>query len=323
MQKLHTACRMQHTVSDSQKQAFAMPSIFENHRFACDGRTLAYRRVGAPPTDAAQVAAGTPQLAFFHGVLRSADVFAPLTSHLGARYDLRLLDHRGHGASDPAERYLVVDFVADAVAWLRDCVRTPVVLYGHSLGAMVAAGAAAECPDLVRGCILEDPPFRTLGPRIGDTGFWSYFSQVAELLKVPRSTTELARALAEIRMAAPHGGPAVRLGDVRDGASLRFLASSLNQLDPRVLEPLVARRWMEGYDEAAVFSRIRCPVLLLQADAALGGMLVDEDVAEFRRHVKETIHIRLPGVGHMMHWQRTQEIANLAFAFVESLGSAS
>lgn len=314
---------MQHTVSDSEKQAFAMPSILENHEFACSGRTLAYRRGGAAaPTDVDQNAAATPRIAFFHGVLRSADVFAPLIAQLGSRYDLRLLDHRGHGASDPAERYLVVDFTADAAAWLRDCVRSPVILYGHSLGAMVAAGAAAACPELVRGCILEDPPFRTLGPRIGDTGFLSYFSQVAELLREPRSTTELARALAEIRMADPKGGPTVRLGDARDGASLRFLASSLNQLDPRVLEPLVAGRWMEGYDEAAVFSGIRCPVLLLQADTAMGGMLVDEDVAEFRRRVPETIHIRLPGVGHMMHWQRTQEIANLTFAFVESLRTA-
>ena len=302
-----------------------MTSILESKNFALDGRSLAYRRSGGiMQADARQKSppATTPQIAFFRGVLRGADVFAPLVSQLGSRYDLWLLEHRGHGASAPAERYLVVDFVADAVRWLQDCVRQPVVLYGHSLGAMVAAGAAAECPDLVRGCILEDPPFRTLGPHIGGTNFLSYFSQVAGLLKEPRSTADLARALAEIRIVDPRGGPTVRMGDTRDAVSLRFLAASLNQLDPRVLEPLVTGQWMQGYDEPAIFSRIRCPVLLLQADAAMGGMLVDEDVAEFRRCVPDTMHIRLPGVGHMMHWQRTQEVTNLTFAFVESLRAA-
>lgn len=299
-----------------------MTSILESLNFALDGRSLAFRRsLAAQRADTAEDAPGvaTPQLAFFHGVLRNADVFAPLVSPLSSRYDLWLLEHRGHGASATAARYLVVDFVADAVRWLRDCVRRPVILYGHSLGAMVAAGAAAECPDLVRGCILEDPPFRTLGPHIGGTNFLSYFSQIADLLQKPRSTAELARALAEIRIVDPHGGPTVRFGDTRDAVSLRFQAASLNQLDPRILTPLVGGQWMQGYDEPSIFARIRCPVLLIQADAAMGGMLVDEDVAEFRRHVPETLHIRLPGVGHMMHWQRTQEITNLTFAFVESL----
>ncbi|MBA4016531.1 MAG: hypothetical protein C0483_05030 [Pirellula sp.] len=310
---------MQHTVGAAQKQAFDMTSILKSLDFVLDGRSLAYRRsLSASQADAYQDAP-TPQLAFFHGVLRNADVFAPLASQLGARYDLWLLEHRGHGASTPADRYLVVDFVADAVAWLRECVRRPVVLYGHSLGAMVAAGAAAACPDLVRGCILEDPPFRTLGPHIGGTNFLSYFSQIADLLEVPRSTDDLARALAEIRITDPQSGSTVRFGDTRDPVSLRFQAASLNQLDQRILTPLVGGQWMQGYDEPAIFARIRCPVLLLQADTAVGGMLVDDDVAEFRRRVPETMHIRLPGVGHMMHWQRTQDIANLTFAFVESL----
>ena len=34
-------------------------------------------------------------------------------------------------------------------------------------------------------------------------------------------------------------------------------------------------RWLEGYDQQRVFQSIRCPVLLLQADAAAGGMLAD------------------------------------------------
>jgi pimeloyl-ACP methyl ester carboxylesterase len=295
---------------------FPMHEIPGSAKCVVDGRHLAYQRRRPPPTEPASEVAS---LAFFHGVLRSADIFSPLTAPLGTRYDLWLLDHRGHGSSDRAERYLVVDFVADAVRWLRECVPRPVVLYGHSLGAMVAAGVAAQCPDLVRGCALEDPPFRTLGPHIGATNFLSYFAQIAELLKTPRSVPQLAAGLAEIRIVDPRGGPEIRLGDTRDPVSLRYQAAALKKIDPRVLEPLVGGQWMQGYDEPAIFAAIRCPVLLLQADASLGGMLVNEDVVEFRKHVEDVSLVRMPGVGHMMHWHKTQEIANLVFGFVESL----
>lgn len=267
-------------------------------------------------------AAPAASLAFFHGVLRTGDIFSPLTSHLHARYELRQLDQRGHGASSRAERYLVVDFVADAVAWLREEIRHPVVLYGHSLGAMVAAAAAAQCPELVRACVLEDPPFRTLGAHIGASNFHDYFAQIQQAIAAPGTTRELAVRLGEITFHDPATAGLRRMREVRDGVSLRLLASSLRRLDPHVLEPLVGGRWLDGYDEERTFAAIRCPVLLLQADLTQGGMLIDDDVALFRRLVDDVTLIRMPGVGHMMHWHRTQEIANLVTGFVDSLDPA-
>ncbi|MCE9606562.1 MAG: alpha/beta hydrolase [Planctomycetia bacterium] len=302
------------------------PHCWTTERFTNDGRRLSFFHSAE-----ANVESGKPlprtAVAMLHGVLRSWNVFLPLTAHLSTRYDLWSLDQRGHGASDRAERYLVVDYVADAVAWLRGTfgrqgrVR-PIVLYGHSLGAMVAAGVAAACPELVRGVVLEDPPFRTLGPHIGATNFHSYFEQIALLVRDRQASSTvagLARRLAEITFVDPQSGRAQRLGDVRDAASLRFSAAALMHVDPHVLDPLVAGDWLDGYDEDAVFDGLKCPVLLLQADAALGGMLVDADVERLRARAADVTHLRMPGVGHMMHWQRTQEIANYTFSFIESL----
>lgn len=301
------------------------------HRWTTERFTHADRRLSFAHLTESTVENGKPvprtAIALLHGVLRSWNVFLPLTAHLATQYDLWALDQRGHGASERGGRYLVVDYVEDAVAWLRATfgrqgrVR-PVVLYGHSLGAMVAAGAAAACPELVRGVVLEDPPFRTLGPHIGATNFHGYFEQIAQLVRdrAPTSTVaELARSLAEIKFVDPRTGGSQRLGDVRDPASLRFSAAALMHVDPHVLDPLVAGDWLDGYDEDGVFAGLKCPVLLLQADAALGGMLVDEDVARLRALAADVTHIRMSGVGHMMHWQRTQEIANFTFSFIESL----
>lgn len=260
-----------------------------------------------------------PTIAMLHGVLRGWNYMLPLSSHLGNAFEVAALDHRGHGNSDRAERYLVVDYVEDAVAWLQEAVGRPVVLYGHSLGAMVAAGVAAECPELVRGIVLEDPPFHCLGNRIAETSFLSYFQALAPFVGAQQPVVELARALRELTYVDPGSGRTLRLGDVRDALSLRHFASSLRRVDPKVIEPIVAGRWLDDFDCERVFRGIRCPTLLLQADVAAGGMLADVDVACMQELVDDLVHLRMPGVGHSMHWQRTAEIVNHVIAFVESL----
>ena len=97
-------------------------------------------------------------LLMLHGVGRLGRDFAPLLPWLTDR-QVFLWDHRGHGRSDRAAgEYLVRDYAADVVAWLRGYGSGTVDLYGHSLGALVALRAAAEAPDRVRSLILEDPP---------------------------------------------------------------------------------------------------------------------------------------------------------------------
>jgi pimeloyl-ACP methyl ester carboxylesterase len=254
----------------------------------------------------------------FHGVLRAWNCFLPLSAHLSPTYDLTSLDQRGHGMSDRAERYLVADYADDAVEWLERAIGRPVVLYGHSLGAMVAANVAARSPKLVRGVVLEDPPFDTLGRYIKNTALQDYFGQLSNLVARRLPQAELTRRLADVTTTNPQSGGSLRLGDVRDAAALRFFASTLRLVDPRVFDPIVSGNWLEGYYIDGVLGGIRCPVLLLQGEASSGAMLTDADVARVRGAVADVAHVRL-AAGHMLHWQKTQEVAALTIAFVESL----
>src|SRR5687767_921873 len=90
-----------------------------------------------------------PPLVLLHGVTRRWQDYAPLLPTLTLRWHVHALDFRGHGKSDRTAEgaYRVADYVADAAALLRD-VGKPSVVYGHSLGAMVAAGVAAAEPGL-------------------------------------------------------------------------------------------------------------------------------------------------------------------------------
>src|SRR3954447_21862479 len=129
------------------------------------------RRV-AGPYGALNVASGPqngPPLLFLHGVGRLWQDFLPLVPRFACRWQFFAVDFRGHGQSDRAPgKYLVTDYVRDALFVAREVIGKTPVIYGHSLGALVAAAAAAELGALARGTVLEDPPFDVLGPNIAD-----------------------------------------------------------------------------------------------------------------------------------------------------------
>lgn len=261
-----------------------------------------------------------PALVFFHGVTRHWQSFVPLIPTLAVRWHVHALDHRGHGLSSrkPAG-YLVKDYVRDAAAFVAQQVQGPVVLYGHSLGAMVAAGVAAELPQQVRGVVLEDPPFDTMGPHIEQTALLSYFAGVQPFAESTLPVGALARQLAEIPLTTPGKAGSIKLGDTRDMASLRFTARCLKQLDRDVLSPIVAGRWLDGFDWAGTLAQISSPALLLQADVTAGGMLTDTDAAEAERLMSDCCRVRLPKVGHLIHWLQTETCLRLVLSFLESL----
>ena len=99
-----------------------------------------------------------PRLLMLHGVGRAARTFSALAMQLPSRFDVWAADFRGHGHSGQADnRYRVVDYLQDAIAALQAAAE-PAVVYGHSLGSLVAAALAAECPSQVAAVLLEDPP---------------------------------------------------------------------------------------------------------------------------------------------------------------------
>jgi pimeloyl-ACP methyl ester carboxylesterase len=256
-----------------------------------------------------------------HGVLRRWQTFHPLWPHLASRWQLQGLDFPGHGASDrlPGGEYRVSDYARVAADFVSQHIGEPPILYGHSLGAMVAAAVASQLGRHVKAVVLEDPPLDTMGPRIRETALHGYFQSLQRWAGSQLPRDQMARELAEITVIDPTTHVTLRLGNLRDAAQLRFMAGCLAQLDPKVLEPIVQCRWLDGFDWRLVFQELACPVLLLQADTAAAGMLTDADAAEAAKLAPSLTLVKLAGCGHGMHWTRTQDVANLTCAFLESL----
>jgi pimeloyl-ACP methyl ester carboxylesterase len=274
------------------------------------------------PEGSLQAASGPvsgPPLLFLHGVTRRWQDFLTLLPVLAGRWQIHGLDFRGHGNSGRgAGKYRVVDYVADAVSLLQSRLSEPAVIYGHSLGALVAAAVAAALPGRVRAVVLEDPPAPALIQNIRETPFFHLFAGLHELAGSRLPVSEVARRLAEVRLPGSDG-TSVRLGKIRDATALRFGARCLQDLDPDVLVPLLNGQWLTGYDWAQVLDGVRCPALLLRADEASGGMLSAGEANAMTERLADATRIDLPGCGHLIHWEQAEKTLRHVVGFLESL----
>lgn len=247
---------------------------------------------------------------FLHGVLRDWRTFYPFLDKLTAETRIAALDFRGHGGSDPApDAYLVRDYVEDALKALEQVSDRRNIIYGHSLGAMVALATAAEAPGMIDALILEDPPFLTMGDRLPELPLHRFFAGVQECLFDSISPESLFRNFSEMIVGEDDRGKPIRVQDQRDETARRFSAGSLGRVDPDVLQPIVEGRWLEGYDYKALARKVRCPVVVFQADETTGGMLTDADATALRKIWRAQCEwIKLEGVGHIIHWARPDAI---------------
>jgi pimeloyl-ACP methyl ester carboxylesterase len=256
---------------------------------------------------------------FFHGLGRRWQDFSPLFASLAALNTIRAVDHRGHGKSSHAPGcYSVSEYVADAAALVENA-GEPVALVGHSLGALACLGAAAALPDRVRGVVLLDPPGPGYLSRIDTTLYAVTWAAMQRLAGGANDPGAVARELAELRIPVGNGKETARFGDLRDMASLRFMANCLHDLDPDTMTLPLARQWLGNYDPLAAAKQVKCPVLLVASDPAKGGMLPPAEAAALTAAIPDCSRVDLTGVGHLIHWQDPRAALLLLHSFLGSL----
>lgn len=278
-----------------------------SRRFSNSSPKIAFARCGADADST---------LLLLHGVTRLLEDWQPVFARLDASWSIVACDHRGHGDSDRASSYLVMDYVEDCVDFLRNELASPVTLVGHSLGAMVAAAVSARIPEYVNALVLEDPPFESMGSRIAGTGWQHQFLGMKSVAQCSSQIGELTDSLSQISIPVKDGATRT-LGELRTKASLEWSASCLQFVDPEVFTPLVEGRWLEGYDRQLIYRSIECDTLLLQADPASGGALCDQDATEAVSMIANCRHVRLAGRGHQLHRDFTDDFLSAFDGFIE------
>jgi pimeloyl-ACP methyl ester carboxylesterase len=243
----------------------------------------------------------------------------PLLPALIPAWSVVAPDLRGHGGSTRSPgKYLIRDFLGDMLALLQQLER-PAVIYGHSLGAMLAALAAANCPDKVVAVIAEDPPSPGFLERLHKTAYGPLFVAMQKLAGSSRDVGAIARQLGEVVLGKDSGGRPLRLCDIRDAASIRFSARWLCDLDPAVYTPILECHWRDGLDFPEVWSRVQCPTLLLAGDEACGGMLPAADAKDIMNRLADGTLVEFPQIGHQIHWLAREATERAVLSFLGSL----
>lgn len=258
--------------------------------------------------------ASGPPLVLLHGAGGRWISFTTVIPQLVKDWHVYALDHRGHGLSGRVPgAYRVLDYAQDAIAFVQNEISGPAYLWGQSLGANVSITVAAQAPESVRAVVLEEP-----GLELEELGsVEAYIRQMRELATSGRSAEELLAAVADMTIEVPGLGVPVRMGDVRGEGYLQLIAECLSQLEPEVLDVILAGQLAEGWDLDGSLRQVSCPALLLQGEPALGG-LEDQAAQRAADLLPHGRLVKIQGAGHNIH--QTQAEAALKAA-VEFLGS--
>jgi pimeloyl-ACP methyl ester carboxylesterase len=277
-----------------------------------------------------QYAEGPPDgvpLVLLHGGAARWQSWEPLLPSLLPTQHLFAPDLRGHGRSGWQAPYFLQAYAADIVELLRQRVREPAILCGHSLGGMVALLVAAQAGAAVRGVIVGDAPLSAARwlRRIPATR--PRLKEWHRLACAHRSAAPIAAALKESPIEVPGQDDPLpaRVVLVDDSPWFAWMATNLAQLDPASLGVLIhdAERFVEGYALEALLPVIDCPIWLLQADPAAGGLMHDDEVRLAQRLSPWVRHQQLAGVGHPLHGTHPAVVRDAVLACVRDIEHAT
>ncbi|MFQ5793495.1 MAG: alpha/beta fold hydrolase [Candidatus Bipolaricaulia bacterium] len=265
-----------------------------------------------------------PPLILLHGFTARWQGLLPIIPALSMRWHIYALDFRGHGKSDRAPgQYRPQDYSADFMAFLQHQVTEPAALFGHSAGGTAALWLAAQLPNKVQALVVADAPISIERLVEADTSYWA---ALRDLIRSGRSVAELASALADVLVSVPGQDTWIRYGDLPgvDAVRLRAWAKTLSQVDPQVLEFRAegrTQKFLRNFNIDTVLQRISCPVLLLQGNPSLGGIMTDHEVEHALSVLPDASHVLIEHAGHDLGLS-TWEVAPLLRAvtnFLESL----
>jgi pimeloyl-ACP methyl ester carboxylesterase len=235
-----------------------------------------------------------------HGLGRRWQVFLPIIPALSLRWHIFAPDLRGHGRSSHVARgYHGPQFSDDITRLLRERVGGPAVLFGHSLGGMLAMSVAATRHELVKALVLGDNMIVARDFR--HPLYTALFSGLRDVSRGGGSVEHIATQIGKIVLPVPG------------------TAESLAIRDPETYEMTLDGSSLEGWDGEAVLGAITCPTLLLQGATQMGGLMSDADVAIAIRLLAHHAHVKFKNLGHALFIQQPEPVLRAVTNFLESL----
>ena len=250
-----------------------------------------------------------------HQSLARSEDWENIFPRLATRYRTVAYDARGHGRSGRAADYSLRAFADDALRMLREIVKEPALLVGHSLGALAALVAAGDAPELVRGLVLEDPA-------LGYAKAWDPAHYAA--LREGIASTEpavLAKAVSKHPLPSPGPHGERTYGELRGFYAAERVVTYFRDVDPAFIDARTAGDAPAAALLTDAMTKVKSPVLVLAGEPRLGGAV--DDSAEWKlKKLPDVTVKRFPGSGHLLHGFRPEQFIENIEPFLRKLREA-
>ena len=249
-------------------------------------------------------ATGSP-LVLLHGGNARWQSFDAVLPELSKKWHLYIPDLRGQGKSGRVPgRYRLQDYTDDVITFLQKCVGKPAHVFGASLGGIIGLMVAAQAPHLVRSVVVGDSPLTAKTWLAATNQTRDKLASWQALAGGQFSIAEIIERLKDAPVEVSFQAPLVPMREAygEDSPVYAWLADNLYQTDPDFFAALLDEPEItaKGYDMEILFPKIKCPVLLLQADPENGGALTDAEVVRGRHLLAQARHVRLEGISHIL-----------------------
>lgn len=216
------------------------------------------------------------------GITSPAATWGFVAERLGRQFDTYVLDVRGRGlsSSGPGLDYGLDAQADDVIALAQALGLAHYALVGHSMGGRIAVRAASRAPQGLDRLVIVDPPVSGPGRR-------AYPANLAWYVDSIRQATH-GMSADDMRAFCP------TWTDEQRALRAQWLHTCH--------EPAIVQSFEDfGRDDIhADLPRITVPLLLMTAER--GGVVGDDDVAEWRQLAPQTLAVRVPDAGHMIPW---------------------
>ncbi|WP_277676432.1 alpha/beta fold hydrolase [Saccharopolyspora rectivirgula] len=281
-----------------------------------------------------------PPLLLIHGQGVDWQNWNRVLPELAENFHVFAVDCYGHGKSAHVpEKYTARAIAADLERFLADVVGEPAFVAGHSSGGLIASVMAAEKPDLVRGVVLEDPPFfSSVLPRAqktfnyvdlsttahefllsGETDFIDYYLRNSRMWSLFQGAEERVRSSA---LNTYRKNPDQPLRIFYLPPSLNEMFRSMGNYDPRFGDTFYTNRFHEGFDHAETLERISVPAVLIHTnwsyseDGVLLAAMSGEDAQRARSLIKDVSFHKVDS-GHGFHFEKPDEFIDIVTQFLD------
>ncbi|MDA1278592.1 MAG: alpha/beta hydrolase [Chloroflexi bacterium] len=243
-----------------------------------------------------------PPVVLIHGIGGWWKDWESVIEQLSVRWHVYAIDLRGHGDSGRTSgSYDFIDYPSEVIEFLRDVVRTPAYLVGHSLGGVTAASVCARNPELVAAAVLEDPPLY-IREWFEESPSSSRFKQ---LFEIRSKNLDIRGTAGELR----------KMNDTMSDAALLASAKKVLKVDPGVWGAAIGARMTDTWDPDAVLGSVSSPVLLVQANPDMHGVLRDVEATRTINLLAQGRHVKWDDSGHLMHASHPERFSQLVDAY--------